>query len=90
MTAPVPCIRPPKRKLSDEIDRLNRILDGLGDALLAAITDAARQGCRVAVREAIEADRAKHPRRVGLAPPAPPGPSRPSIWCRMKAVLPHL
>jgi hypothetical protein len=58
MTTPVPCIRPPKRKLSDEIDRLNRILDGLGDALLAAITDAARQGCRVAVREALEKARA--------------------------------
>jgi hypothetical protein len=90
MTAPVSCIRPLKRKLSDEIDRLNRILDGLGDALLAAITDAAREGSRVAVREAIEAERAKHSRRATPAPPARPIPSRPTIWIRFKAFLPRL
>jgi hypothetical protein len=90
MTTTVPCISPPKRKLSDEIDRLNRILDGLGEALLASITDSAREGSRVAVREAIEAERIKHARRATPAPPARPIPSRPTIWSRLKAVLPRL
>jgi hypothetical protein len=46
--------RPPRRRsLSDEVDRLDRILDGLAEAIDETIADAAREGARLASREAI-------------------------------------
>jgi hypothetical protein len=86
MTTPAPFVCPPKRKLSDEIDRLNHILDGLGDALLAAVTDAAREGGRVAVKEALGRALARP-----ATPPAGPVPAqktdRPSAWVRIRALF---
>jgi hypothetical protein len=84
MSVPVPVVRLPRRKLSDEIDRLNQILDGLEHALLAAVVDAAREGGRTAVREVLTA------RRQAPRAPAPTGqPRRPSVWARVKAALHH-
>jgi hypothetical protein len=44
-----------RKSLSDQIDRLDRILDGLADGLNEAVADAVKQGISVAVREAVQA-----------------------------------
>jgi hypothetical protein len=36
--------KPPRKQLSDQLDRLDSILDGLGDGLNGAVADAAREG----------------------------------------------
>jgi hypothetical protein len=87
MNAPVPCIRPPKRKLSDELDRFDRILDGLSDALLASISDAARQGCRIAVKETLDQARATRALRLAAESRHRMVRPRPFLWNRIWAWL---
>jgi hypothetical protein len=47
--------KPQRKQLSDQIDRLDGIIDCLAEALPAAVGDATREGTRQAVREAITA-----------------------------------
>jgi hypothetical protein len=43
----------PRKQLADQIDRLDHILDGLGDAIPAVVGDAVRQAVRDGVQAAI-------------------------------------
>jgi multidrug resistance efflux pump len=90
--------RPPRKQLSDQLDRLDGILDALAEGLPGAITDACRDGARVAVREAlaeIVASPELHAllqslasaRAPASAPPPPAPPARPGLWGRLKASL---
>jgi hypothetical protein len=45
--------KPRRKQLSDQLDRLDGILDALGEGLNEAVTDAAREGTRLAVKDAI-------------------------------------
>lgn len=46
--------KPTQRKqLADQLDRLDEIIDALGEGLPAAVTDAVREGARLAVKDAI-------------------------------------
>src|SRR5450432_2066002 len=56
MTATVPTMtngRAPRKQLSDQLDRLDSIIDGLCDGLPAAVAAAAQEGTRQAVKDAI-------------------------------------
>lgn len=43
----------PRRQLADQLDRFDAILDGLGEALNSSVADAAREGVRMAVKDAV-------------------------------------
>jgi hypothetical protein len=43
----------PRKQLSDQLDRLDSILDTLAEALNGAVADAAREGTRLALKDAI-------------------------------------
>jgi hypothetical protein len=43
----------PRKQLSDQLDRLDGIIDALADGLNQAVIDAAREGTRLAVKDAI-------------------------------------
>ena len=45
--------RPQRKQLCEQLDRLDTILDGLGDALNESVADAVRTGTRLAIKEAI-------------------------------------
>ncbi len=45
--------KPTRKQLSDQLDRLDSILDALSDGLNGAVADAAREGTRLAVKDAI-------------------------------------
>ena len=45
----------PKKTLSDQLDRLDSIIDVLGEGINETVTDAVRQAVTVAVREALQA-----------------------------------
>ena len=45
--------RPQRKQLSEQLDRLDSIIDGLCDGLPEAVAAAAREGTRVAVKDAI-------------------------------------
>jgi hypothetical protein len=53
MTTATPNAKPLLKKLSDQLDRLNSVLDRLGDALNQAVANAAREGTRLAVKDSI-------------------------------------
>jgi hypothetical protein len=53
MTATASNNRPQRKQLSDQIDRLDSILDGLGGALNGAVAEAAREGMRLALKDAL-------------------------------------
>src|SRR5271157_2019498 len=44
---------PPRKQLSDQLDRLDGILDALSEGLNGAVTDATREGVRLAVKDAV-------------------------------------
>jgi hypothetical protein len=52
-TATIPNAKAPRKQLSDQLDRLDSILDVIGDGLTGAVAEAARDGTRLAVRDAI-------------------------------------
>ena len=92
MTATTTNGKPQRKPLADQIDRLDDILDGLADTLNGAAADAAREGARLAVKEAIF-EVLTNPELRGLiarphtaAPPAAPGPL-PSVWAKLKTRL---
>jgi hypothetical protein len=84
--------KPPRKQLSDQLDRLDNILDVLGDGLNAAVADAAREGTRLAVRDAIVEMMTDPTLRSKLhnatAPETPAEPvhanNKPGFWRRIK------
>jgi hypothetical protein len=91
--------KPQRKQLSDELDRLDGIIDCLAEALPAAVADACREGARQAVKDAVVEILASPELRTlitGLAaarvaPPAPATPptaptaAKPPLWTRAKA-----
>jgi hypothetical protein len=43
----------PRKQLSEQLDRLDSIIDVLAEGLPGAVTDACREGARAAVKDAI-------------------------------------
>jgi hypothetical protein len=90
----------PRKQLSDQLDRLDSILDAIAEGLPGAVTDACREGARQAVKDAIIevltnpelraliAPRPEAiPTEVPIPPALPPEPPKPSLWNRLKARL---
>ena len=90
----------PRKQLADQLDRLDGIIDALADGLNQAVIDAAREGTRLAVKDAIVEIMTNPELRALLAParpestPAPaapppeavtPKPKTPGLWARLKA-----
>ncbi len=62
----------PRRQLSDQLDRLDGIIDLLATNLNEAVAEACRDGVRQAVQEALAEVFASPDLHARLAPPAPP------------------
>lgn len=93
--------KPQRKLLADQLDRLDTIIDALSEGLNGAVADAAREGTRLAVKDAIIEIMTNPELRALLAPvrelasvpavPAAPtvvptpAPAMPSLWTRMKA-----
>src|SRR5687767_15125582 len=82
--------KPQRRQLSDQLDRLDGILDALSEGLNGAVADAAREGTRLAVKDAIIEIMTDPTLRARLheatAPePAPAPAEKPGFWTRLKA-----
>ena len=89
----------PRKQLADQLDRLDGIIDALADGLNQAVIDAAHEGTRLAVKDAIVEIMTNPELRALLAPgrpeptPAPaapppeagPEPKAPGLWTRLKA-----
>jgi hypothetical protein len=92
-SAPVTNSTPARKQLSDQLDRLDGILDALSEGLNGAVADAAREGTRLAVRDAIVEIMTDPTLRARLheasAPPpaTEPAPSvpKPRWWVRLQA-----
>jgi hypothetical protein len=86
--------KPTRKQLSDQLDRLDSIIDALAEGLQGAVTDACREGARQAVRDAIIEVLTNPELRALIAPATPiptatpvPEPKKPSLWTRLKAKL---
>ncbi len=85
--------KPLRKQLSAQLDRLDGILDGLSEALNGAVAEAARDGTRLAVKDAIVEImtdpnlRAKLHQAAAPEPAAEPAPAaqQPGFWARLKA-----
>jgi hypothetical protein len=90
----------PRKQLSDQLDRLDGIIDALAEGLNQAVADAAREGTRLAVKDAIveimtnpelRAMLATHLPAPVTAPapvaPAAPVPKKPGAWDSIKQKL---
>jgi hypothetical protein len=85
--------KPPRKQLSDQLDRLDGILDALSDGLNQAVADAAREGTRAALKDAIveiltdPTLRARLHEATAPEPAASPEvvPPKPGLWSRLKA-----
>ena len=91
--------KPQRKQLADQLDRLDGIIDALADGLNQAVIDAAREGTRLAVKDAIVeimtnpelramlAPARQEPAPAPATPPAPvtPEPKKPGLWGRLKA-----
>jgi hypothetical protein len=92
--------KPQRKQLADQLDRLDGIIDALADGLNQAVIDAAREGTRLAVKDAIVEIMTNPELRALLAPahpeptpaPVPPQPEavtlepkKPGTWTRIKA-----
>lgn len=104
MTATVPTMtngRPQRKQLSDQLDRLDSIIDALAEGLPEAVAAAAREGTRAAVKDAI-VEIISNPELRGLmqsiAPVVVPTPApsttsteptvvEPSPWAKLRANL---
>jgi hypothetical protein len=85
----------PRKQLADQLDRLDGIIDALAEGLNQAVADAAREGTRLAVKDAIIEIMSNAELRAMLVPHAPapapktpdvpPEPKKPGIWTRLKA-----
>lgn len=90
--------KPQRKQLSDQLDRLDAILDAIAEGLPGAVTDACREGARTAVKDAIIEIVTNPELRalLGAVPPVPvvpaapepePEPKKPGPWGRLKAKL---
>lgn len=91
--------KPQRKQLSDQLDRLDSIIDALAEGLPGAVADACREGARQAVKDAIIEIVSNPELRALIAPaqsiavpvvpaPAPaPESSKPGLWTRLKAKL---
>src|SRR5260370_18385519 len=85
--------KPPRKQLSDQLDRLDLILDALSDGLNGAVAEAAPEGTRLAVRDAVVEimagptlrARLPEPAAPEASPPPPPSPRTPAFCATMKA-----
>ncbi len=91
--------KPQRKQLADQLDRLDWIIDALAAGLNQAVADAAREGTRLAVKDAIVEIMTNPELRAMLAPErsepapavvAPPpaaalAPKKPGPWARLKA-----
>ena len=92
-TATVTSDRPQRKQLSDQLDRLDGILDALSEGLNGAVADAAREGTRLAIRDAIVEILTDPSLRTRLHEASAPElpvvpvlpPQRPGWWARLKA-----
>jgi hypothetical protein len=85
----------PRKQLSDQLDRLDSIIDVLAEGLPGAVTDACREGARAAVKDAIieivsnpelrALLTSMQPASVPVAPA--PEPRKPSPWAKLRALL---
>ena len=87
----------PRKQLADQLDRLDGIIDALADGLNQAVADAAREGTRLAVKDAIVeimtnpelrallAPARPEPSPAPVAPPPADAPKKPGPWARLKA-----
>lgn len=82
--------KPQRKQLSDQLDRLDDILDALSEGLNGAVADAAREGTRLAIKDAIieimtdPTLRARLHETTALEP-APEPARKPGWWARLKA-----
>jgi hypothetical protein len=89
--------KPQRKQLSDQLDRLDGIIDCLAGGLNQAVADACREGTRLAVKDAIVEVLSNPELRAMLVPhvsvPAPTTPDvpsepkKPGLWGRIKAKL---
>src|SRR6185437_2884730 len=94
--------RPPRKQLSEQLDRLDSIIDSLAEGLPAAVAEAAREGTRAAVKDAIVeiltnpelrtliqsfTPTAPAPVSVSMPAASEPAPAMPTAWQRLKARL---
>lgn len=63
-----------RRQLSDQLDRLDTIIDALAEGLPGAVTDAVREGARAAIKDALIEIITNPELRALLAPVAPATP----------------
>lgn len=85
--------KPTRKQLADQLDRLDGIIDALAEGLNQAVADAAREGTRLAVKDAIVEIMTNPELRAMLVPhvpapktpDAPPEPKKPGLWTRIKA-----
>src|SRR3954454_11857967 len=85
--------KPQRKQLSDQLDRLDGILDALSEGLNGAVADAAREGTRMAVKDAIveimtdPTLRSKLREATAPEPTAEPMPTtkKSGFWERLKA-----
>ena len=95
-TVTAPNGRAPRKQLSDQLDRLDTIIDALAEGLPGAVADACREGARQAVKDAVveiitnpELSALLDALRAGAAPvpvtPAPEPVRAPGLWTRLKA-----
>jgi hypothetical protein len=87
----IPNERAARKQLSDQLDRLDGILDALGEGLNGAVAEAAREGTRLAVKDALvemmtdPALRARLHQATAPAPEPAQPERRSGFWGRLKA-----
>ena len=80
--------RPERKQLSDQLDRLDSILDGLSGALNEAVADAAKEGVKEAVTSAVIELLTNTDLKDALhKATAPETAAKPSFWARLKAKI---
>jgi hypothetical protein len=83
--------RPQRKLLAEQLDRLDQIIDGLVEGLPEAVAAAAREGTRLAVKDAILEVMTNPDLRAVFQNPQPSVSmqgdvaSKPSLWTRIKA-----
>ncbi len=91
--------KPQRKQLTDQLDRLDNMIDLLAEGLPAAVADACREGARAAIKDAIlEVMTNPELRALIVTPPATssstvhetppassPKPAAPSLWSRLKS-----